>query len=138
MNGQSAIHRFFYCRNCSKPMLRKGKNVTMSTLMIIINRNGVTARTTPSNFVSPTCAATNNDTPTGGVIRPIDKLTIMIIPKCTGSMPMLVTIGRSIGVRMITDAIVSINVPINKSITLISNIIIIGDNAESIIKPAND
>ena len=43
---------------------------------------------------------TNKTVPTGGVQIPIHKLTININPKCKGSIPIAVTIGKNIGVKM--------------------------------------
>ena len=53
----------------------------MRILATIININGTIARTNGSNRVFPTRTPTNNDTPTGGVIRPIAKFAVMIFPK---------------------------------------------------------
>ena len=38
--------------------------------------------------ILPTALPTNSRPPTGGVSRPIDRFTIAIMPKCTGSTPM--------------------------------------------------
>jgi hypothetical protein len=54
-------------------------------------------------------------TPIGGVIPPIVIKIIKRIPKCTGSKPSLVTIGRKIGVRINTLAVASMNIPITKT-----------------------
>ena len=57
--------------------------------------------------------------PTGGVKRPIPRLRIMMIPKCTGSMPNWVTIGRKIGVQISSIGARSMKVPSTSSSTLI-------------------
>lgn len=49
--------------------------------------------------------------PTGGVTRPIPRFVIMMTPKCTGSIPMDVAIGRRIGVRTRMITLMSIMVP---------------------------
>src|SRR5699024_3982111 len=64
--------------------------------------------------------------PTGGVQSPMQRLRIMMIPKCTGSMPISVTMGRKIGVKISTAGVISIKVPTKRSIRFISNNITMG------------
>ena len=59
--------------------------------------------------------------PSGGCSSPIIRLSVIITPKCTGSMPTLVMIGISTGTRMEIDAIGSRKQPITSSSTLISS-----------------
>lgn len=70
--------------------------------------------------------ATNKFTPKGGVQKPIAKLTVKITPNKIGSTPILDTTGSKIGVNMIMEAIVSINMPTNNKKILIINRITIG------------
>ena len=64
---------------------------------------------------------TNNKEPTGGVHNPMQRLTTMMIPKCTGSTPTLVTTGKKMGVKINTAGVISMNVPINNKIRLITS-----------------
>ena len=59
--------------------------------------------------------------PTGGVINPIPKLSIIIIPKCMGSTPTTITIGKKIGVVIKILADISIIIPRNNRTMLIIN-----------------
>ncbi|MOA07072.1 hypothetical protein D3C78_1267500 [compost metagenome] len=65
-----------------------------------------------------TALATNSTEPTGGVISPIPRLTIMIIPKCTGSIPSELVTGKSTGVKIRISGAMSISVPISSSMML--------------------
>jgi hypothetical protein len=56
--------------------------------------------------------------PTGGVSRPMPRLRIMMIPKCTGSIPKVLITGRKIGVQMSNIGARSMNVPSSSSRTL--------------------
>jgi len=67
--------------------------------------------TVSSIRIFPTAEPTNNTVPTGGVIVPIPKASIMITPKWTGSTPIVCTTGRKIGVTMIIRGAISIKVP---------------------------
>ena len=44
-------------------------------------------RIASQTLILPTAQATNCTAPTGGVLRPMPRLRIMMTPKCTGSMP---------------------------------------------------
>ena len=68
----------------------------------------------------------NSALPTGGVTRPIHRLKIMMIPKCSGSTPIWVTIGRKIGVKISTAGVISIKIPTSSRIMLIISIITMG------------
>ena len=59
--------------------------------------------------------------PTGGVTPAMVRLVTRTMPKCTGSMPNLVTTGTKIGVRMMSAAVPSTAVPSTISRTLISS-----------------
>ena len=54
---------------------------------------------------------TNRAAPTGGVVIPTQRLNIMMIPKCTGSIPSCTAIGRKIGVKIRSAGVRSINIP---------------------------
>ena len=58
--------------------------------------------------------------PTGGVIRPIPKFSIMTTPNCTGSIPTFVTTGRSIGVVIKINGAISIIIPSANKIKFIN------------------
>ena len=62
---------------------------------------------------------TNKTEPTGGVQRPIQRLSIKTIPKWVGSIPSSVTMGRKIGVKINTAGVASINTPTANKIRLI-------------------
>ena len=59
--------------------------------------------------------------PNGGVMKPIARFKIIIIPKCTGLTPTALTMGSRIGVRMMIAAFVSIKAPTNSRRMLISS-----------------
>ena len=75
---------------------------------------------TLSRVVSPTRDATNRFTPSGGVMKPIARLTTMMIPKCVTSTPIAVTTGYRMGARIIIAHSVSMKQPTISSSTLIS------------------
>src|SRR5699024_730908 len=130
----------FYIRSYSlkKNSDNCGTNVMINTLTIIIMINGIIARTKGSNVVLPTRAPTNSDTPTGGVINPIAKLATMMIPKWVGSIPIDVTTGSKIGVKITIAAIASMKVPTISKNKLINNMVIIGDIFASVKAVAID
>lgn len=66
----------------------------------------------------PIAEPTNSTAPTGGVIKPMPRLTSMIMPKCTGSTPMPVMTGIRIGVRIRINGAMSITVPNSRSMKL--------------------
>lgn len=110
-----------------------GNQVDNAGIKVINNKqitiemmNGITAIAIFSNFTPPTLEATNKLTPNGGVTKPKAKFATNITPKCTGSTPTDVTIGKRIGVNTTNAEIVSINIPTKKSNTLIANKITIG------------
>ena len=77
------------------------------------------ARTTSSIRSLATALPTKSTAPTGGVISPMPRFTIMIMPKCTGSMPMALATGSSTGVRIKIKGAMSIKVPSTSSMMLI-------------------
>ena len=68
-----------------------------------------------SKVVSTNSVATYRFAPSGGVSNPISQAMIKTIPKKTGSIPSWLIIGRKIGVRIMTCAMVSIHMPIKSS-----------------------
>ena len=64
--------------------------------------------------------------PTGGVIKPMQRLKVMIIPNSTADKPQLKAIGKKIGVKINTAGVVSKKVPTNKRIRLMMSMITIG------------
>ena len=72
---------------------------------------GIKGRTTLAMVVPPTLQPTKRQVPTGGVHRPMHRLAIMRMPKCTGCIPNPMTTGKNIGVKMRTAGVMSINVP---------------------------
>ncbi len=76
---------------------------------------------TPSMETFPTLHPTKRHDPTGGVTEPIPKFIINIIPKCTGLIPILVTMGRKIGVKISTAGVKSKNIPMTSRNTFMIN-----------------
>ena len=76
---------------------------------------------TVSRGSEPTLAATKRLMPKGGVIKPIAKFTTMMIPKCTGLIPMEVATGKRIGASTMIAGVVSMKQPTNNNNTLINN-----------------
>jgi hypothetical protein len=72
---------------------------------------GRMAREIRSSLIFPIAQAMNRHTPTGGVVRPITKLSTRMTPKCSGSTPVWIINGSKTGVRIMREAVVSINVP---------------------------
>jgi hypothetical protein len=67
---------------------------------IRISTRGMTDRAILGTLVFAICNAMNRFRQTGGVDIPIARLTIMMIPKCTGSNPKLSAIGNRIRVKI--------------------------------------
>ena len=59
--------------------------------------NGITAFDIEDIFSPVTLEAAAKFIPTGGVTCPIARLTVIIIPKCKGSIPTDFITGRKIG-----------------------------------------
>ena len=76
--------------------------------------------------VPPTEQPTNSADPTGGVQMPMQRLKVMTMPKCTGSMPRSPTTGRKIGVKIRSAGVMSMKVPISSRVMLIASRIISG------------
>ena len=76
--------------------------------------------------VLPTLTPTNRMFPTGGVIKPMQRLKVMIIPNSTALKPQLKAIGKKIGVKIKTAGVVSKKVPTKSRIKLMMSMITIG------------
>ena len=83
-------------------------------------KNGTMALVTIPSGSLATAAPVKSTVPTGGVIRPMPKFTIMIIPKCTGSTPSILTTGSKMGVRIRMRGDMSIRQPSSSSMMLMS------------------
>ena len=72
--------------------------------------------------VSDMLEDTNSVIPTGGVLMPIARFTVVMIPKCTGFTPYCCTRGRSMGTARIIAGVESKKVPRTRKImfTMIS------------------
>ena len=66
----------------------------------------------------PTEQPTKRQLPTGGVTMPIQRLKVIITPKCTGSTPSDSAIGRKIGVKMRMAGVMSMKKPTTSKIRL--------------------
>ena len=64
---------------------------------------------------------TNSTMPSGGWSSPIMRFSVIITPKCTGSMPTFEFTGIDTGTRMLIEAIGSRKQPTTSSRTLVSN-----------------
>ena len=95
-------------------------------LASMIKKNGTTARTRAGMLTPEIPEPTNKLTPSGGVIKPIDNVTIIMIPKWIGSIPNSIATGKRIGVKIITAADVSMKQPIISSSKMINRIIVSG------------
>src|SRR5215831_9353705 len=76
---------------------------------------------TCSMVTFPTAQPTKRIAPTGGWHNPMPRLSIMIMPKCTGSTPKLIITGKRIGVQIRIDGAISTKVPRISSKILIKN-----------------
>ena len=81
-------------------MLISGIKVNTIKHPTIIKINGIMPFNTTSSLQLPTRAATNKAMPNGGVIKPIARFVTIIKPKCTGSNPIDVATGKSIGAKI--------------------------------------
>src|SRR5699024_9967322 len=87
------------------------------------NKIGIIAFAIDSNGTFPTVDATNKLTPNGGLTNPIARFLTRITPKWTGSIPIEVTTGSNIGVKITIAEFVSINIlSINRNILMIKMI----------------
>ena len=87
--------------------IKLGKNVVKNGIYVIniraaiaANRNGTTAFDISARLISAMLHATYRFTPTGGVICPIARLTVMITPNSKRSTPTELRIGIKIGSKI--------------------------------------
>ena len=84
----------------------------MSSKAIIIAINsGNNGLMTFSILVLAIPIPTNKTDPTGGVHKPIQRFSTMMIPNWIGSIPKDLTTGRKIGVKIKTAGVMSIKTP---------------------------
>lgn len=108
-------------------MVMPGINVISKSTTIMAPNIGSNGLITFSIFTPATLHPIKSTDPTGGVHNPTHRLSTIMIPKCTGSMPnCCVAIGRKIGVKINTAGVMSINTPTTNRIALMSSKITIG------------
>ena len=96
-------------------------------------KNGNAARTTDIIGIFATPEVTKRLSPTGGVIMPISIFTTIMIPRCIGSIPSSIAIGKTRGATITSNPEGSINCPPISKITLTITKNMIGPNpADSI------
>lgn len=95
--------------------------MTSNRTKIIAPKNIKSFGITLSKVTPPTLTPTKRVVPTGGVMLPIHKLKISIIPKWTGCIPSALQTGRKIGVKIRQAGVISIKVPTINRIIFIKN-----------------
>ena len=98
----------------------------INSTAIIAAKNGSNGFITFVTDIFATPAPTKSIVPTGGVHKPMQRFNTMMIPKCTGSIPNVVTTGRKMGVKIKIAGVISINVPTISKVKLIIRKITIG------------
>ena len=87
--------------------------------------NGIRATLIRSMRSPVTDESTNRQAPTGGVINEMLRVRMIMMPAWTGSMPIAEVSGTSTGARMISAALMSMNMPTaTSSIRIIPRIIV--------------
>src|SRR5690554_2419467 len=103
-------------------MVMDGKKVMIIRIAIIAIKKGMRGLTTSCIFMLATLQPMNNTEPTGGVQSPMFRFSIMMMPKCMGSMPnCVVTMGKNMGVKINTAGVMSIKIPTKSRMKLIIN-----------------
>ena len=97
-----------------------GNSDTNTNTKRLTAKNGNPARLTFPMGVLPILEATNKQTPTGGVVRPMIKFRTAITVKCMGSTSTSIATFNRMGNKIKRAAIVSIKVPTKISSRLIS------------------
>ena len=103
-----------------------GMNVTKTNATMIAIKKGMSFFVTVSIDCPLILQPTNKAAPTGGVVIPTQRLNIIIIPKCIGSMPICTAIGRKIGVKINRAGVKSMNIPTISNITFMISKIMTG------------
>ena len=93
--------------------------VTSSSTIKIAAKYTSSCLNTVSILTPPTLTPTKSVVPTGGVIVPIHRLKIIMIPKWIVFIPSAVHTGRKIGVKIRQAGVISMNVPTTRRMTLI-------------------
>ncbi len=88
--------------------------------MTIIAKNGNKGFITWVTDTFATPLPTKSKVPTSGVQIPMHRFNTITIPKCTGSIPKVVTTGKNIGVNINTAGVMSIKVPTMSRIMLMA------------------
>ena len=130
-------HRTTLEEHFGNHIVSAGQNVTNSNTTTIAARYGSNGKATSPIFALPTLQATNNETPTGGVLWPIPSARIIITPKWTGSMPIFRAIGIKIGTSKIMAGVRSMKVPMANRIPSIISLITIVLSVEPTIAAAD-
>ena len=97
-----------------------GTKVIKSNIAINTMKYGTNMALTRSIDILVIPQPTNSTEPTGGVIEPKHMLKISMTPKCTGSIPSEVQIGKKIGVKIKIAGVMSKNIPMTRRMMLIS------------------
>ena len=124
-----------YPINFGSHRLKFGIYVTSISTIKIAAKYTSNCLNTVSICTLPTLTPTNSVVPTGGVIVPIHRLKIIMIPKWIVVIPSAVHTGRKIGVKIRQAGVISINVPTTSKIMLIRKkmtylLLLIDNNAE--------
>jgi len=108
-----------YPINFGSHRLKFGIYVTSISTIKIAAKYTSNCLNTVSICTLPTLTPTNSVVPTGGVIVPIHRLKIIMIPKWIVFIPSAVHTGRKIGVKIRQAGVISMNVPTTRRMTLI-------------------
>ena len=92
----------------------------MKVAMVVTATNGSTFTMIFSTASPPMPEATNRFSPSGGVMKPIDKVQITTMPTWVGSAPVMYITGNNTGTKIRMAARVSMNMP-TKSRNTITN-----------------
>ena len=110
--------------------IKEGRNIVIGDqketnirVMTIIIQNGMTAFVAFSMEIFPMEHPTKRADPTGGVVRPIARFSISMIPNWMGSIPRYPTItGNKMGVVMMIRGAISMMLPRTNSMRFTSKI----------------
>jgi hypothetical protein len=105
---------------------REGQKVVSRRAATFEARKGSTDLLIRSTEILDIPDAMNRHVPTGGVMNPMMRFTLITTPRCIGSMPAAFAIGSSIGTRIISALTGSMNVPTTRSIAFMSSSMING------------
>ena len=100
---------------------RLGNSVIKMSTNTLTIKNGKPALLTFAMETFPILEATNRQTPTGGVVKPMIKFKTAITAKCMGSTSTEIATFNKIGNSIKSAAMVSINVPTTISTIFINS-----------------